>query len=220
TLTVFQKDAYSDVAGRSSLLWPPHTTTVFRWDEGVSVQVNHGAAPDDTDDAGNIMLVSVKEYRFSGTHDELQALEKAYNKAIYDDDEHKFLTLTDAKSVFSKALIIGIAEAIEKDDNLICDGTMTKDEIVTLLKSGDPKKIGEAIPELTTCNWHDKKWHEMYDNVLREVFSNLGEDLLMYHTCNDDAEMQVGLINNFISSHEIKIPEKVDNGPRIYYFPI
>jgi len=156
TLTVLQKDAYSNKPGKNSLLWPPHTTVVFKWEEGESVQLNHGIEPDKTDKNGVLLLDTAKVYRFTGTHDELQALQKAFSNAVYDDANNKFLSFDEVKLELPKAILAGISNAILADEKLTCDGSTTKEEIVSKLTSGDKDKIGKAIEALSKCNWNGK----------------------------------------------------------------
>jgi len=67
-LIVLQKDAYSDTPGRNhDLIWPPHTTTVFKWKGGEEIQLNHGTAPDEADASGVKMQVDlINNYILTG----------------------------------------------------------------------------------------------------------------------------------------------------------
>jgi hypothetical protein len=76
TLHFLQKDAYRDGAGRSSPLWPPHTTTVLDYycqenAAGDATNVNHGTAPDDTDAMGQVILDETGTVAVSGPMDEI-----------------------------------------------------------------------------------------------------------------------------------------------------
>lgn len=57
---ILQKDAYRETAGRSSELWPPHTTTQLSYACGpdaapiVTFQANHGTEPGATDANGDV----------------------------------------------------------------------------------------------------------------------------------------------------------------------
>ena len=220
TLTVLQKDAYSDVAGRSSDLWPPHTTTVFEWELGKKIQLNHGTAPDEVDGSGKPFLVEVKVYRFKGTKEQLEALQAAYSRAVYDDEngEHKFLNLTEGEGALEKSFLEGFKKYIADDANgLVCSGPITKEQLVALLEAGDFQGFGNA---LAYCNWGSSEWKIAFETVLEDVFSALGEELKAYHVCNNDAWLQVELIKHYITTGEIKIPEKIENGPMMYYKPM
>ena len=217
TLTVLQKDAYSDVAGRSSDLWPPHTTTVFKWEEGKEVQLNHGTAPEETDGNGILFLVETKVYNFSGTKSQMESLQLQYKEAIYDDGMHHFLNLDDGTAVLEQSFLSGMKEyMIDGSNGLTITGPIDKDSLMTLFEIGDYQKFGAALPN---CNWTQSNWTIAFESVLGDVFENLGENLNDYHVCNDDAFLQVGLIKNYISTGKIEIPAKLNDGPMMFYIP-
>ena len=217
TLTVLQKDAYSNVAGRSSDAWPPHTTTVFQWDFGKEVQVNHGTAPEEVDASGKHFLVKTKVYTFTGTREQLEALQAAYRKAVYDDTSHKFLSLTNGTGVLEKAFITGLKDYLADDANgLVCTGSVTKEELIALLAAGDFHGFGVALPK---CNWEASDWEVAVETVLNDVMTELGEDIREYHVCNNDADLQVRLIKNYLETGRIELPAKENNGPMMYYTP-
>ncbi|MCK5775912.1 MAG: hypothetical protein KAH25_07050 [Bacteroidales bacterium] len=217
TLTVLQKDAYSDVAGRSSDLWPPHTTTVFKWENGEEVQLNHGTAPEETDANGDLFLVEAKVYSFSGTKNQMEALQTKFTKAIYDDATHHFLNLTDGTAVLEQSFLLGLKAYMDDGANgLIMTGLISKDSLISLFESGDYYSFGSALPN---CNWTQSHWITAFETVLGDVFGDLGHNLEDYHVCNDDAYLQVGLIKNYMSTGKIEIPEKLDDGPMMFYTP-
>ena len=83
TFRVLQKDAYKETAGRSSDLWPPHTTTVLEVTcDGEAVdggfEANHGTEPGQTDANGDVILVEVGTYSAPGTREELELLLETY----------------------------------------------------------------------------------------------------------------------------------------------
>ena len=217
TLTVLQKDAYSDVAGRSSDLWPPHTTTVFEWENGKEVQLNHGTSPEETDANGNLFLVETKVYSFSGTKSQMESLQAKYKEAIYDDDTHHFLNLEDGTAALEQSFLTGIKEyMIDGTNGLTITGPVSIDSLITLFEIGDYYSFGSALPN---CNWTQSNWIIAFESVLGDVLGDLGENLEDYHVCNDDASLQVGLIKNYISTGKVEIPAKLNDGPMMFYTP-
>jgi len=215
TLTVLQKDAYSDVAGRSSDLWPPHTTTVFKWDNGREVQLNHGTAPEETDAKGNPLLVITKVYTFSCTKIEMELLQKVYKEAVCDNNTNKFLNLAAATTSLEQSFIEGLFDYISKHTRLTCNDSV-KDSVVAYFEAG---KISKAIAELTNCSWEKDDWKIAFETVLGNVLSHLGHNLSDYHVCNNDAAPQVDLIKNFISTGKVEMPSKNCSGPMMFYTP-
>ena len=220
TLTVMQKDAYSNTAGRNNILWPPHTTTVFKWNNGEEVQLNHGTSPDEKDANGTSMLDEVKVYNFQGSKNDLAALEQAYIEAIYDDVDGKplntFLTLVEAKSELSKVVLESLGEFITKDEHNFSHTGLTKDQVLLLLASGDVSKL---MPLLQNSNLTPENIHIAFNEILKSSFAKLGHDISDFHVCNNDADLQVRLIKNYISTGKVQIPERKCSGPMVYYFP-
>jgi len=217
TLTVLQKDAYSDVAGRSSDLWPPHTTTVFKWDNGTEVQLNHGTAPEEVDAQGNPLLVTTKVYSFSGTKIEMELLQKAYKNAIYDDATHKFLDLTSATDLLEQSFLKGLLNYIlDEVNNFTCTDSTTKDKIITYFKNNE---IFKVVAELSSCYWTQVQWKIALDKVLGDVLGSIGHNISNYHVCNNDAALQVDLIKNYIATGKVTMPNKDYNGPMWFYKP-
>ena len=217
TLTVLQKDAYSDVAGRTSDLWPPHTTTVFKWENGEEVQLNHGTAPEETDANGDLFLVEAKVYSFSGTKSQMEALQTKYKEAIYDDATHHFLNLTDGTAVLEQSFLLGIKEYMRDGANgLTMTGPISKDSLIMLFEIGDYHRFGAALP---SCNWTQSHWTIAFESVLGDIIGDLGLNLEYYHVCNDDAYLQVDLIKNYIPTGKIETPAKINDGPMMFYIP-
>ncbi len=218
TLTVMQKDAYSDVAGRSSDLWLPHTTTVFKWSKDSVVQLNHGTAPNEVDANGDKFLVVVKTYTFTGTKTELENLQTAYEGATFDNGTNsKFLNLSDGTAVLETSFISGIKDYISDGANGFPDnGDITRDSLITLFGSGMYKEFAEHV---SSFSWTKSNWTTAIETVLGDVLSATGENLSDYHVCNDDADLQVRLVKNFITTGKIEVPTKDNDGPMMYYTP-
>ncbi|MCK5847206.1 MAG: hypothetical protein KAG84_07190 [Bacteroidales bacterium] len=218
TLTVMQKDAYSDVAGRSSELWMPHTTTVFKWANDSVVQLNHGTAPGEVDSNGDEFLVVAKTYTFTGTKSQIEALQTAYEGATFDNGtSNKFLNLTDGTAALEKSFIDGIKDYISDGTNgFPDDGDISKTDLIALFAAGNYKEFGSHLPSFS---WDKAKWTIVIETILGDILSATGDNLADYHVCNDDADLQVRLVKNFIATGNIEVPTKDNDGPMMYYTP-
>ena len=217
TLTVLQKDAYSNVAGHSSDLWIPHTTTVFKWAEGEFVQANHGTLPGEVDANGDVYLVQQKVYTFFGTKKVMEALHNAYVSATFDPSPNTFLNLNNGGQVLEASFISGL-EAYMADgaNGLVVSGPLDKNALIALFAAGNYQ---EFASNLSNTNWTGTDWTAAFESVLGNVLASTGQDLQDYHVCNDDADLQVRLIKNYISNGTIIVPEKINDGPMFYYEP-
>ena len=222
TLTVLQKDAYSEAAGRSSDLWPPHTTTVLQWagedggDSDSTVQLNHGTAPGATNPQGEVYLVETKVYSFSGTRSDMDALQSAYEIAICDNGESKFLDLTEGEGVLEKVFLTELRDIIFSDDEFTCSGSVNKDSIIAFLEAGDVHKV---IAEIHKCSWTSSDWLIAFEAALGKAIEDLGHAVDEYHVCNNDAIMQVEMVKAFIATGEVPVPSGDCNGPIWLYVP-
>lgn len=217
TLTVLQKDAYSDIAGRTSDLWPPHTTVVFDWENGHSVQLNHGTAPDEVDANGTPYLVETIAYTFTGTKTQMEELQTAFEGAVYDDPNHKFLGLSTVTTTLEIAFILGLSNyLLDGVNGFPEDGDITKDSLVSLLDEGSYR---EFAGHLSSFSWTQENWTIALETVLGNVLESTQAQLSDYHVCNNDADLQVRLIKNYIATGEIEMPLKVDDGPMMFYNP-
>ena len=216
TLTILQKDAYSDIAGRSSIFWPPHTTTVFEWELGKEIQLNHGTAPGEKDAFGNEFLVKTKVYHFTGTEDELLSLQDAYKKSTYDDGNNTFLDLTNGKGLLEKTFLNTLKNFVDTSA-ILCNGSMTKAELIAHFDAGEFDKV---IAGIESCSWTKEHWELAAKAALKQSVSDLGLDLLNYHDCNNDAFLQMMLVYNYIGTGNIKVLEKIKIGPLLYFIPL
>lgn len=222
TLTVLQKDAYSDAAGRSSDLWPPHTTTVLQWageDGGGSdstVQLNHGTAPGEMNSQGEVFLVTTKVYQFSGSKSDMEALQSAYEDAVCDNGESKFLNLTEGEGVLEKVFLMELRDLVFSDDTFTCSGSVNKDSLIAFMEAGDIHKI---LEEIHKCTWTSADWLIAFEEALGKAIMDLGHVVDEYHVCNNDAIMQVELVKSFISTGEVQAPSGDCNGPEWLYVP-
>ena len=216
TLTVMQKDAYNSKAGALTPFWPPHTTTVFEWENGKVVQLNHGTAPDETDAAGNLLLTTTKVYTFKGTKAELEGLQRNYQIATCDQDGGKFLGMSSAKTLLDHSVIEGLKDFVNDSLNFQCTGVITKANIITYIDNHEFDKVVAAIGN---CNWDLLQWEKAFEVALHDAILNLGHNINDYHVCNNDAAYQVRLINNFITNRKNITTAKDSNGPQIYFIP-
>ena len=221
TLTVLQKDAYSNTPGRNNLLWPPHTTTVFKWNNDESVRLNHGTAPNEKDpNSGDLMLDVVKTYSFQGSKEDLEKLQEYYKKAICDTVDGKpyntFLSLVSGKEELAKVVLQSLGEFVTNNDHSFSHPGMTKEQVLQLIASGDVSKL---MPLLANSTMTPSQLKTAIHNILKNAFEKLGKDITSYHVCNNDAALQVELIKNFIKTGEVQMPQRKCEGPMMYYFP-
>ena len=213
TLTVLQKDAYSTVAGRSmGNLWPPHTTTVFQWDEDSIVQLNHGTAPGAKDAAGNEILVLQKTYTFTGTKAEMQALAAEYRKAtidsLVDHDTLNFLGLETGETALARSVLTGLKAYLDTTTTLTISAQDKKD-MLTAFEKSDMKTVA---PLLLAAGWSAQS----FISALQQIFIGLGENVEDYHVCNNDADLQINLIKNYVATGNIEMPAPT-KGPMVLY---
>ena len=196
TFRVLQKDAYSDVAGRSTPLWPPHTTTVLDVacpDEDVvtAFQANHGTEPGEVDANGDVFLVEVTKFTTTGPKSELAALQAAYASCACD-GATKFLSLDSLEEATASALLNTVTDYLSA--NLTCTAATTE-ELVTLLAAGD---IAAALEIFPTCSWTSgASFEEGLDQALATLLEQTAEVLSGYHVCNNDAALQKALFDAY-----------------------
>jgi hypothetical protein len=219
TFRVLQKDAYKETAGRSSELWPPHTTTVLELecdDELVrsAFEANHGTEPEQRDANGDVILVEVASYRTAGTRAELTALLDAYQACDCDGDT-EFLSLDSLQDETAAALLETVAGYLQA--NLVCEGEGTN-EILGALQSGD---VTTALTILPSCGWADGgSFDEGLNTAFSELLSATNELLSDYHVCNNDAVVQKALFDGYAESGEIVCNTgDLCRGPKWLYTP-
>lgn len=219
TFRVLQKDAYKEAAGRTSELWPPHTTTVLELecdDELVrsSFEANHGTEPEQRDANGDVILVEVASYTAQGSRAELVALLDAYETCDCDGDT-EFLSLDSLQDETASALLETVAGYLQA--NLVCEGDGTN-EILGALQSGD---VTTALTILPSCGWADGgSFDEGLNTAFSELLSATNELLSDYHVCNNDAVVQKALFDGFAESGVIACSTgELCRGPKWLYTP-
>lgn len=218
---MLQKDAYSDVAGRTSDLWPPHTTTVLDVTcpgeaTVTAFQANHGTEPGAVDANGDVFLVEVASFSTTGPKSELQALQAAY-AACNCDATTSFLSLDSLEEATVQALLQTVSTYLQ--DNLSCTGATT-DELVMLLASGE---IDAALAIFSTCTWvSGASFEEGLDEALTTLLMETQEVLAGYHVCNNDAALQKALFDAYVpGGAAVTCDSSVDTcrGPMWLYSP-
>jgi hypothetical protein len=219
TFRVLQKDAYKETAGRTSELWPPHTTTVLDLecdDELVrsSFEANHGTEPGQRDANGDVILVEVASYSAPGTRAELGALLDAYEACDCDGDT-EFLSLDTLQDETAAALLETVAGYLQA--NLVCEGDGTS-EILGALQTGD---VTTALTILPSCAWADGgSFEEGLNAAFAELLVATNELLADYHVCNNDAVVQKALFDGFAESGAIACSTgDLCRGPKWLYTP-
>ena len=182
--------------------------------------MNHGTAPDEKNTVGELMLDVVKVYHFTGKKEDLENLEQAYIDAICDTENGKplntFLSMVEGKSELEKVVLESLGGFITANNNFT-HGNLTKEAVLQIIASGDVAKL---MPLLQGSSLTEIQIISAFNTILRNSFVKLGNDLSNFHVCNNDADLQVKLIKNFISTGKTQIPERKCTGPMIYYYPI
>ena len=221
TFAILQKDAYKETAGRSSDLWPPHTTntlTVSCDGEVVreAVAANHGTLPGAKDANGDVILQQMKAVELDGTREELESLADAF-EACSCDGETTFLSLDSLSDTVVSDIVVELSQYLS--DNLVCEGT-TPEEIVNHLANGE---VEPAIGKLSYCSWSSgKSLEEGLDEALAAVIAATSDSLKDYHVCNNDAVLQAELVASFDETGKVVACDAaVDacRGPLWFYVP-
>ena len=213
-----QKDAYAERAGRTSSLWPAHTTTQIdvKCQEGFDTSAyreNHGTKPGERDKDGNVFLVDVKQSEpVTAPWSRIQALLAAY-KDCECAPSTEFLNVDLAKAE-GQQLLSELGDYVAS--NMSCDG-------VSLTKIQDSFVAGhidEALAQIGKCTWDDgASWSDGFEAAAKAA---LGEKYNRYHVCNDDAQLESALWDRFASGGEITAcdgNDEVCHGPTFFYSP-
>ena len=215
---VLQKDAYRDTPGRTAL-WPPHTTTTLdvSCPSGASTEVhdNHGTKPQDKDAAGQLLLDEVKGVDLTGTKEELTALSLRYRACSC---ATRFLSL-DALSDEAVVAVLAELQAYAKV-HLRCPSKTAGADAMKQLSQGD---VAAMTKTLTACTWNDSHtWQTAFDAATTKFASSANKALADYHVCNNDARLQVELIQAFAAGDkaaECDVSSEICAGPLWFYSP-
>ena len=219
-LTFLQKDAYKETAGRTSSLWPPHTTTTFEISCGGEVvgsafMANHGTEPDAVDANGDLFLESQGAVTIEGPRDELEALLDAYTACECDT---QFLSMDALSDSVVQDLVGEITSYVAA--NLTCSGPVTADDVAMMLSQGDIEGVLVALPD---CAWSSgTDWDTGLDQALEAIIAAESETLAEYHVCNNDAMLQAELIEAYATDASVGSCGPMSplcRGPAWYYEP-
>jgi hypothetical protein len=215
-----QKDAYKDTAGRTSDMWPPHTTTTLEISCNGSVvrsefRENHGTKPGALDANGQVFLVDVAQKQVTGPRTELEALADQYASC---ECGNEFLSLNGLNDPKVQPLIGKLSDYMLQ--NLTCSGATDTQGLINLITSGD---IPGALAVLPNCSWSSGADFEAgLDAALQAVIAASNETLGAYHVCNNDAMLQAGLFEGYATSKSVGACDPnatVCAGPAWFYKP-
>ncbi len=217
-----QKDAYNDTAGRSSDLWPPHTTTQLDLScDGVAVQsafmANHGTEPGAKDKNGDVFLVEVKKAEAPITRAEMLGLMTAYQSCECDPTT-KFLSMDSLSDALAKQLLTDVQNYVGM--HLTCSITGGTPQLLMDLQAGN---IAQVIADLPMCTWDNGTgFADGLDKAFQALVAQTSETLQNYHVCNNDATLQAKLFDTFTTTHQVApcdMTSSVCHGPLWFYKP-
>lgn len=221
-----QKDAYRDGPGRTTSLWPPHTTTVLDVScarGGASPTVvasaymeNHGTLPSAVDMASGRPIL--QETRVVGpvygTRAELLSLLDAY-RVCECAPGTRFLSLEALQDTAVQSLVGALIGYVQL--HLSCAGGVTVSGLVDALRGG---RITDVITALPSCQWNSGSGLSAgFDSAIQ---SALSATLSEYHVCNNDAFLQAQLFGTFQASHVVRACDNTSaacHSPRWFYEP-
>jgi hypothetical protein len=239
-----QKDAYSNTGGRSTPLWPPHTTTqldVHCVDASGNDQIvqtafrdNHGTDPGTVDANGNPFLVEVKTEQAAGSRADLLNLLASYTQCecaptATGGTGTPFLTLTNGEDALAQQLLGAIVPTAQA--SLVCDASVTTTDgsgnvltgtsaFVAMLQNGNFSGAVAAVP---SCSWSTGyDWPTVLSQAMTQVATNLGTTLGGYHVCNNDGILEADLWESFVHGNGVVACDNsstVCQGPTWYYTP-
>lgn len=222
TFVWLQKDAYKETGGRTTDLWPPHTTTALsiQCDGNVAetaFMANHGSEPGSKDAKGNDFLAETRRLEVTGTRTQLTELLATYRACECEPAAFLSMNSLDQNVV---ADLLGEFTALIEGPNVSCPGN-TKDELVTAL---DTQDFESALLIVPTCTWPgaDGTPAETLTEALQVVLASTGDVLDDFHVCNNDAKLQADLVTRFQSGGVIAAcPRDTDTckGPMWFYDP-
>ena len=208
TFRWLQKDAYRELAGRSSPLWPPHTTTTLQvicvdevGDEalvGDAYMANHGTEPGAVDVNGDVILVETRVDTVEGDRDELLALVEAYEGCECYPGTN-FLSMDALEDEAVQAVVQKLLEYIGA--HLDCGGDPPVEDVITALQAGDMETVIQAVPGCTWADGHD--WSTGFSDAAAVLLDEVVTTLDAYHVCNNDALLQATLWEAYVAGGEI-----------------
>jgi hypothetical protein len=225
TFRFLQKDAYKSTAGRSSPLWPPHTTTELDIACGqpaavvaTSFQANYGTEPGEKDANGDIILVETKTLEAKAKRVELDALAKAF-AACTCEGGTKFLSLTDVQDEAVQKVVAELTTYAGQ--HLVCTGDKTTAQVVGLLENGD---LNGFLGALSACSFEPgQDFEKGFNEALGKLLEASSTTLSGYHVCNNNAALQEQLFATFRDTGKVVACSNTSDlckGPRWFYTPL
>lgn len=222
TFVWLQKDAYKETGGRTTDLWPPHTTTTLAVEcDGAAVasafMANHGSEPGSKDAEGNDFLAETRRVEVNGTRAELTELLGTYQGCECEPESFLSMNSLDQDVV---ADLLGEFTTLIEGDTVTCPDD-TKDDLVTALNAQDFESALVIVP---TCTWPgpDGNPAQTLSDALQTVIATTGGVLDDFHVCNNDAKLQADLVTGFQTGGAITAcPRNTDTckGPMWFYNP-
>ncbi len=227
TFQWLQKDAYKETAGRTSKMWPPHTTTqvdvscTTRAEGkkllGSAFQTNYGTAPGAVDKNGAVFLVEVKRETITGSQNDLLALLDAYKACGCNPD--KFLSMDTLKGALAEKLLGQFIQLVEQSTALVCKNEGGKAALVLALKEGNFDKALAIVPQ---CNFDGGSVEATMNQAMAEVAKASQTTLAEYHVCNNNAALQAELFRTFGEKRVVNkctTNNPLCSGPKFFYDP-
>lgn len=227
TFRWLQKDAYKDTAGRTSALWPPHTTTtldVTCQKEGGAAEVlanavmaNHGTTPDAKDASGAIILQEMKREDVAASREALLDLVAKY-EACSCEATTKFLSMDSLKDAAVQTLVQNVIAYLQQ--HMTCSSAGGTPALTDALQAGD---FTTVLTNLPTCTWDSgSDLATGLDDALSTFLATTQEVLDGYHVCNNDAKLQAALWAGFTASKTATACDSdvpTCKGPAWFYTP-
>lgn len=217
-----QKDAYKETGGRSTEVWPPHTTTqlIVECPNGTRspFQGNHGSEPGQLDVNGRALLDEVHRESTTLSVAEADQLIANYMDCACEPNT-PFLSMYSLDESLVPDLLKEFISFVE-DSGLKCgdDGADT-DSFITALTDRDFETALHIAP---TCDWTGGNAESGLNDALQHVLANTSETLADYHVCNNDAKLQASLFRGFASTGTLTACDRSSaacKGPLWFYEP-
>lgn len=221
TFTFLQKDAYKSTAGRSSDLWPPHTTTVLdvscqtsRGEQHMApFKENYGTKPGAKDAQGNDILVKVDMdpsiVTVKAPWGEMKKLVASYQSCGCDEKEFLGLDTIDAEG---KGLLEKLAPILDCPDS--------NEALLLALKE---KRFEDAKRMATACKIKDGVTPAQLSQAIAEVDAEVKRTFSEHHVCNNNALLQMDLFARFRDHEDATACDPHDRalcyGPKLFFNP-
>lgn len=221
TFVFLQKDAYKSTAGRSSDLWPPHTTTVLdvtcqtsRGEQHMApFKENYGTKPGAKDAEGNEILVKIDMdpsiVTVNAPWGEMKRLVASYQACGC--DETQFLGL-DTIDAAGKGLLEKLAPILE------CPAG--NDALLLALKE---KRFEDAKRMASECRIKDGVTPAQLEQAVAEVDAEVKKTFAEHHVCNNNALLQMDLFARFRDHKDAAACDPHDRalcyGPKLFFNP-